>query len=134
MENNINIEDFQKVDLRIGRVLVAEAVPDSDKLIRLEVDLGEDPPTHSTSVQGCPEEFERATGSGRERRQIVAGIKGAYAPEELVGQEIVVVANLEPRKLRGLESQGMLLAAHDADGKPIILTVEREVPPGARVS
>lgn len=106
----MNIEDFQKMDLRVGRVLLAEAVPDSDKLIRLEVDMGE------------------------ERRQIVAGIKGSYAPEELVGKEIVVVANLEPRKLRGLESQGMLLAAHDADDKPVILTIERDVPPGAWVS
>ncbi|MEK7212622.1 MAG: methionine--tRNA ligase subunit beta [Patescibacteria group bacterium] len=105
----INIEEFQKIDLRVAKVLTAERVEGSDKLIRLELDLGD------------------------EKRQIVAGIAGAYEPESLVGREIVVVANLEPRTLKGLESNGMLLAASDADGKPVILTLDKEVPPGAMV-
>ena len=107
----MTIDDFKKMDLRVGVVSAADRVPDSEKLIRLEVDLGE-----------------------LGRRQIVAGIAAAYTAEELVGKQIVVVVNLEPRRIRGLESQGMLLAAHDADDNPILLISEKEVPPGSGVS
>jgi methionyl-tRNA synthetase len=95
----ITIDDFIKVDLRVARVLVAERIPKADKLLRLEVDLG------------------------YEKRQILSGIAQWYAPEDLIGRRIIIVANLAPRKMRGLESHGMLLAAsHGEDGKPILAT------------
>lgn len=106
----IDLETFGRVELVVGLVLTAERVKGSKKLVRLEVDLGEGPP-----------------------RQLVAGIGAAYAPEQLLGRRIVVVANLKPAKLMGVESRGMLLAA-TADGKPFILTPDGEVPPGTRVS
>jgi methionyl-tRNA synthetase len=104
----LSIDDFMKIDLRVALVLTAERVAGADKLLRLEVDLG------------------------TEKRQIVAGIAKAYAPEQLIGKRIVVVANLKPAKLRGIESQGMLLAG-DAGGRPIVATFEEDVPPGTRV-
>ena len=104
----ISYEDFKKVELNIAKILVAEKVEGSDKLIRFEVTLGE------------------------EKRQIVAGIGKVYLPEDLVGREIVIVANLEPRSLMGLESQGMLLAA-DNEGVPTLLMPSSEVPPGSIV-
>ncbi|WP_260705995.1 methionine--tRNA ligase subunit beta [Edaphobacter flagellatus] len=95
----IAIDDFVKIDLRVARVLVAERIPKADKLLRLEVDLG------------------------YEKRQILSGIAQWYTPEELIGRRIIIVANLAPRKMRGLESHGMLLAAsHGEDGKPILAT------------
>ena len=104
----ISIDDFRKVELKVATVKSAEANPNSDKLIVLQVDLGS------------------------EQRQICAGIRNHYTPEELVGKQVVVVANLETAKLRGLESQGMLLAASD-DGRVIILTPEKPVLAGALV-
>ncbi|HWO41455.1 MAG TPA: methionine--tRNA ligase subunit beta [Candidatus Eisenbacteria bacterium] len=105
----ISIADFRKVELRIGTVKSAEPHPNADKLIVLKVDLGS------------------------EERQICAGIREHYTPEELVGRQIVVVANLETARLRGLDSQGMLLAASDGD-RVIILTPERPVTAGSKVS
>jgi methionyl-tRNA synthetase len=105
----ISIEDFRKIDLRVATIKSAEPHPNADKLMVLQIDLGS------------------------EQRQICAGIRNQYAPEELVGRQIVVVANLETAKLRGLESQGMLLAASD-EGRVIILTPEKSVQAGARVS
>src|SRR6266550_4194215 len=104
----ISIDDFRKVELKVATVKSAEAHPNADKLIVLQVDLGS------------------------EQRQICAGIRNHYTPEELVGKQVVVVANLETAKLRGLESQGMLLAASDED-RVIILTPEKTVQPGAKV-
>lgn len=105
----ITIEDFAKVDLRVAQVLVAERVPKADKLLRLEVDLG------------------------YEKRQILAGIAEHYEPEKLIGRKIVIVANLAPRKMRGLESNGMLLAASLPDGAPVLAGFLEEVPLGARL-
>lgn len=105
----VSINEFRGIELKVATVKVAEPHPNADKLLVLRVDLGS------------------------EERQIVAGIRGHYAPEELVGKQIVVVANLETAKLRGLESQGMLLAASDGD-RIVILTPEKQVSPGARVS
>ncbi len=106
----ISIDDFAKVDLRVAQILVAERVPKADKLLRLEVDLG------------------------YEKRQILAGIAQHYEPEKLVGRKIVIVANLAPRKMRGLESNGMLLAASLApDGAPVLAGFLEEVPLGARL-
>ncbi len=105
----MTIDEFKQVDLRVAKILAAERVPDSEKLIKLQIDIGEP-------------------------RQIVSGIGKTYTPEELVGREVVVIANLEPRKLMGLESQGMLLAAHGDDGLPFLVMPDKPVPPGAHVS
>jgi len=105
---DINFEEFQKIDLRIGKITEAEKIEGTDKLLKLKVDLG------------------------KEKRQLVAGIAKFYQPEDLVGKEIVVVANLEPKILRGIESQGMLLAA-DVEGKPVLLKPDQEVPPGTKI-
>ena len=105
----IAIDDFTKVDLRVAQVLVAERIPKADKLLRLEVDLG------------------------YEKRQILAGIAQYYEPEKLIGRKIVIVANLAPRKMRGLESNGMLLAASLPDGAPVLASFLEEVPLGARL-
>lgn len=105
----ISIDDFRKVELKIGTVKAAEPHPNADRLMVLKVDLG------------------------GEERQICAGIRNHYAPEDLLGKQIVVVANLETATLRGMESQGMLLAASD-DGRVIVLTPEKPVQPGAKVS
>jgi methionyl-tRNA synthetase len=107
----IDIEDFAKVELRVGQILTVERVPKSDKLLRFTVDLGE-----------------------REPRQILAGIAEYYDPEKLIGRKIVVVANLKPRKLRGYESQGMVLAASvGEEGRPVLATFTEEVLNGARL-
>lgn len=105
----ISIDDFTKVELRVAQILVAERIPKADKLLRLEVDLG------------------------YEKRQILAGIAQYYEPEKLIGRKIVIVANLAPRKMRGLESNGMLLAASLPDGAPVLAGFLEDVPLGARL-
>jgi methionyl-tRNA synthetase len=106
----IKIDDFLKVDLRVGEVRTAERVKGATKLLRLEVDIG------------------------TEVRQILAGIAETYAPESLVGRKVVIVANLEPRKLRGLESNGMLVAASvGKEDRPVLVTFVEDVPNGARL-
>jgi methionyl-tRNA synthetase len=108
----ITIDDFAKVDLRVAVVLAVERVPKTDKLLKLELDLG----------------FEKRT--------IVSGIAQFYEPEALVGRRIVIVANLKPAKLRGVESRGMLLAAGGrGEGEELgLITLDKEIPPGTRVS
>jgi methionyl-tRNA synthetase len=107
-EKQISIDQFFELDLRVARILGAERVPDTDKLLRLTVDVGQ------------------------EQRQLVAGIAQAYEVDALIGKSIVIVANLQPARIRGVESNGMLLAA-DLGGRPIVATFEEEVPPGTRV-
>lgn len=110
LKPTIEFDDFAKIDLRVATVVEAENHPNADKLLKLQVDLG------------------------GERRQICAGIKAHYAPEDLVGRQIVVVANLAPRQLRGEESNGMLLAASTDDkGDVILVGPQREIAPGASV-
>lgn len=109
IDAKISIDDFAKVELRVGQVKVAEKVKNADKLLRLEVDLG------------------------TEVRQIVAGIAEAYVPEALIGRKVVIVANLAPRKLRGLESNGMIVAATAEGGKPVLASFLEDVPVGARL-
>jgi methionyl-tRNA synthetase len=109
INSSITIEDFMKVELRVARVLEAEPIEGSDKLLKLQLDID------------------------GERRQIVAGIKANYEPLDLIGRQVVMVFNLKPAKLRGVESQGMLLAAVDADGGAILLQPEKEAPEGAKV-
>jgi methionyl-tRNA synthetase len=108
-DGKISIDDFLKVELRVGVVKVAEKVKNADKLLRLEVDIG------------------------TEVRQIVAGIAEAYSPETLVGRKVVIVANLAPRKLRGLESNGMIVAASHEGGQPVLAGFLEDVPMGARL-
>jgi methionyl-tRNA synthetase len=109
-DERIKIDDFLKVDLRVGEIRVAERVKGATKLLRLEIDIG------------------------AEVRQVMAGIAETYAPESLVGRKVVIVANLEPRKLRGFESQGMLVAASvGKEDRPVLVTFLEDVPNGARL-
>jgi methionyl-tRNA synthetase len=108
-DGKISIDDFAKVELRVGQVKIAERVPKADKLLRLEVDLG------------------------TEVRQVVAGIAESYTPESLIGRKVVIVANLAPRKLRGLESNGMIVAASPEGGKAILASFLEDVPVGTRL-
>ena len=108
MADPITIDEFRRLDLRVGTVKSAEAHPNADKLLVLRVDVG------------------------GEERQLVAGIRAHYQPEDLVGRQIVVVANLAPAMLRGVESQGMLLAASDGD-RVVLLEAEKPVASGSPV-
>ncbi len=115
-DSTITIDDFSKVELRVAEIRVAERIPKADKLLRLEVDLGPELGT----------------------RQILSGIAEWYTPEDLLGRRIVVITNLAPRRMRGLESHGMLLAASGPEvdgrpGKPILATMAEEIPPGSRL-
>jgi methionine--tRNA ligase beta chain len=101
-------DDFKKLDIRIGKILSVEKVEGTDKLLKLEIDCG------------------------AEKRQVVAGIAATYQPDQLIGKEIPVLMNLEPRTIRGVESSGMILAA-DAAGKPVLLHPDGEVPAGSIV-
>ena len=103
-----SLEEFQKIDLRIGKVLEAALHPNADRLLVLQVDLG------------------------TERRQVVAGIKASYQPEGLIGRMVAVVANLDAATIRGVESQGMVLATQDEQGITL-LTTERPVTTGSRI-
>jgi methionyl-tRNA synthetase len=105
----LTIDDFRRLDLRVATITAAEPHPNADRLLVLRIDLG------------------------GEQRQLVAGIRAHYEPEQLVGKQVVVVANLEPAMLRGVESQGMLLAASDSDGRLAIVTPEKPVAAGAAV-
>ena len=129
----ISLDDFKKLDIRVGTIRAAEPISGADKLLRLEVDLGGDPSTSLPAGQaGTSAMSSVPNGPGRETRQLVAGIARQYEPHALVGTQVIVLANLEPRILRGVESQGMLLAA-DANGEPVLLRPERETPPGSVV-
>ena len=105
----ITIDDFKKIDFRVGRVVEAERIPKSEKLLKLKVDIG------------------------AETRQVIAGIAKHYEPEKLIGRSIVVVANLQPAKLMGQESQGMLLAANGEQGELSVVTFIEDVPLGSVV-
>lgn len=104
----ITIEEFAKIELKVGKVLEARRVEGSNKLIVMKVNTGEE-------------------------RQLVAGIGKVYSPEELTGKSIVVVTNLQPVKLMGVESQGMLLAASDSEGRPVIITPDRPIKEGSKI-
>ncbi len=105
----ITIDDFTKVELKVGKVVTCDIHPNADKLFVIQVDLG------------------------TEKRQIVSGIRQYYKPEDLVGKNVIVVANLAPRMMRGIESKGMLLAAHGVGDVAVVMPV-RDVPAGAKVS
>ncbi len=105
----ISFEDFAKVELKVGTVIEAEEIEGSEKLIKLTVDLGEDTP-----------------------RTVLTGMKTWHQPEHFKGRQLVFVVNLEPRKMMGLESQGMMLAA-DSEGGPVFLKPSKKVPPGTKI-
>ena len=109
MADTISYADFKKLDLRVGQVKEAELVQGSDNLIRIKVDIG------------------------IEERQIVAGIAQCYKPEELIGKQIIIVTNLEPKVIRGLESKGMMLAAGETIKEIVLLTVDKQVKNGMMV-
>jgi len=104
----INFDDFQKIDIRAAKILSVEKVEGSNKLLKLQVDVGE------------------------EKRQIVSGIAESYAPEDIVGKIIIIVYNLEPKKIFGLESQGMLLAADEEELS--LLITDKDIAPGTKIS
>lgn len=106
----LSYDQFKQTELKVVTVLEAERVAGSDKLLKLVVDLE------------------------TEQRQIIAGIGKAYEPENIVGRQIAIVVNLEPRSLMGLESQGMILAAHGANGEAVLLSPDKEVPNGSEIS
>ena len=106
--NVITYQEFQKLDLRVAKVLAAENIKKSDKLLKLRVDIGEE-------------------------RILVAGIAHVYKPEELIGKTIIIVANLQPTKLMGVESRGMLLAVNEPGGRIILVTPEKPAVPGSPV-
>jgi methionyl-tRNA synthetase len=106
----IGIDDFLKVDLRVGQVLTAQNVKGSTKLMHMTIDIGEAQP-----------------------RTIVAGIAEAYTPDQLLNRKVVIVANLQPRKLKGIESNGMIVAASVNDGKPVLAGFHEDIPVGARL-
>ena len=107
--DRITIDDFMKVDMRVAKVLAAEKVPNSRKLMKLQIDVG------------------------TEQRTLVAGIAEAYEPEQLVGRTVGVVFNLKPAKLMGIESNGMILAASPEGGKPVLVAFESDIAPGSRI-
>ncbi len=106
----IAIEDFKKIELKVGTVTLAEEVVGSDKLIRLEINLGEEKP-----------------------RQVLTGLKAWYTPADFMGKQVVIISNLQPRMMMGVESQGMLLAVDGSDGKPVLLQPTSEVEVGSVV-
>lgn len=105
---NISFDDFKKLDIRVGKIISAERVEDSDRLLKLQVDFGE------------------------EKRQIIAGLGKQYEPENLIGKECPFAFNLEPKILKGLESLGMILCPSDG-GSPVLLHPDKEIPPGSVV-
>jgi len=112
MDNKISIDDFKKVDMRVGKILSIEKIPNRDKLYKLQVDIGEEKP-----------------------RQIITGLVPYYSTDELLGKQIIVLANLKPAKFAGEISEGMLLAAESEDhSKCVILTVDKEIEVGTRIS
>ncbi len=109
MMDIIAFDSWQKVEIRVAKILAAERVAGADKLLKLEVDLGD------------------------QKRQLVAGVAEEYSPEDIIGKKIPMLVNLEPKKIRGIESQGMILAAIDQEGKPVLMHPDRDVPAGSKV-
>ncbi|RLG14041.1 MAG: methionine--tRNA ligase subunit beta [Candidatus Nanohalarchaeota archaeon] len=107
---DIEFSDFEKLQIKIGKILSAQKIEGTDKLVKMEVDMGDE-----------------------DKRQIIAGIARSYEPEELIGKQVPVLANLKPRKIRGLQSQGMILVI-DANEKLVLLHPQKEVPPGSEVN
>jgi methionine--tRNA ligase beta chain len=124
----IKFDDFAKVEIRIGKIVSAEKVENSEKLLKLEVDFGFEEIKISPVEEGGEETVEQKSVI----RQIIAGIAQYYAPKALVGKECPFAYNLAPRKLAGLESQGMIMCPSNESG-PVLLHPDKEVPPGSKI-
>jgi len=138
----IKIDEFLKLEIRIGKILTAEKVEGADKLLKLEVDFGpllpkvsegQIPEISENSGDPMSAKTEPEETPAREIRQILAGIAQFYAPEALIGKECPFAYNLAPRTLRGLESQGMILCPSDATSGPVLLHPDKEIAPGSLV-
>ena len=116
----ISFEDFKKVEIRIGKIVAVEALPDSNKLLKLQVDFG-------------VAAFAQGSGEPREQRQILAGIAKFYTPEQLMGKLCPFAFNLAPKKMGEYESQGMMLCADSGDGGPILMHPDKEIPLGSLI-
>ena len=116
----LSYDQFKQTELKVVTILEASRVEGSDKLLKLKVSLGEEQP--------------KTINGSAEIRQIIAGIGKAYEPENIVGRQIAIVVNLEPRSLMGLDSEGMILAAHGANGEAVLLSPDKEVPNGSEIS
>jgi len=125
----LSYDQFKQTELKVVTILEASRVEGSDKLLRLKVSLG-----HPKTPLGSGEEQPKTINGSAEIRQVVAGIGKAYEPENIVGRQIAIVVNLEPRSLMGLDSQGMVLAAHGANGEAVLLSPDKEVPNGSEIS
>lgn len=106
----INFDEFQKVEMKVGKIINAHKVENADRLLKLEVDFGD------------------------ETRQVVSGIAESYNAEDLVGKSTIFVVNLEPRTIKGVESNGMIIAVHDDNNLPVLFFPEKEVSPGSQIS
>jgi len=104
----ISFDDFNKLDIRIGTIIEAESVPETDKLLKLKIDLGE------------------------EQRELIAGIAETYKPEDIIGKQVPILTNLEPKTIKGIKSKGMILAV-DIDNKATLLSPDKKVPSGSKV-
>lgn len=122
----VSIDDFKKIEMKIGTIVVAEYIEGADKLLRLEVDFG--------SMKEKEVEGGLSVGEKRDIRQILSGIREYYAPEQLIGKQYPFVTNLEPRTLRGLRSDGMILAVKTPNGAAVLLHPEKLVPDGSMLS
>jgi methionine--tRNA ligase beta chain len=111
----INFDDFQKLEIKVGTILEAEKIEGADKLLKLLIDLGEDP-----------------AGAGQDKRTIVAGIAESYKPKSIIGKQVPILTNLEPKTIKGIESNGMILAAV-IDEKAILLKPVKKVPNGIKI-
>ena len=113
----MTIDEFRAVDLRVAKIIAAERVEGSEKLLKLQLDAGDKDADNQPLV-----------------RKVLSGIAKSYAPEQIIGMEVIIIANLEPRMMMGMESNGMLLAASGDDGVPVLLMPQKDVPPGSHVS
>jgi methionine--tRNA ligase beta chain len=112
----MTIDEFQKAELQVGKIVAAERVEGSSKLLKLQVNIGGADPEHP------------------EIRQVLSGIGKAYAPEDVLEKQVVMITNLDPREMMGMTSQGMILAAHGEGGEPILLSPWKEVEPGSKIT
>ena len=132
----VTYDEFKKMDMRVGTIRVVEPVEGTDKLLKCQIDFGETEAVkeNTTEIRSETEMIETSPVLVPKLRQIVSGIREFFPEyEKLVGKQVLYIVNLEPRMIRGVESQGMLMAVDGKDGKPVFLTPEFEVNPGSRV-
>lgn len=135
----VNYDEFKKMDMRVGTIKAVEPVPETDKLLKFQIDFGDMVPEEANENAESKEEGEEGTEVEEKKmvpkfRQIVSGIHEFYPEyEKLIGKQVLYIVNLEPRTIKGVESNGMLMAVDGKDGKPVFLTPEVEVNAGSQV-